>query len=329
MVDYRALDSICVVFLHGIGDFVLLTPSLRKMKALNPSLRITVALRKELGLRRLAEGLGLLEEVLEISLPRHPRFYVPWVFWTREYLPIRKKLREAAGGRRFGRTVTVYGQLVPTAAYKVLRPVKSRMHRIDAFASELGLSLTPQERNSPALRVPAQAAEEASLRLRQAAGAGKTVIGIQRNTLDRTRRIGLGAAQGFVDGLNRARPGLFFVVFADRASYRLEEEADGGHLLAPNLAYSLDLPGGSEDDALSLAAMVRACDYVLSVDSAVFNLACALGKSTLGVFNTYKVRPSQRALEREDILAIDGDPGAEELLDAFGRLTRARAAEAR
>lgn len=317
MPDYRTLGSICIVFLHGIGDLVMFTPSVRKIRAINPSLRIAVVLREELGLRALAENTGLFDEVLEISLKSHPRFYVPWTFWTSEYWAIRKKLDGALRGRDYDMVEIVYGQLVPTAVHKVLRPRRSRMHRVEALAAELGVPLTRQEKNSPVVRIPGAVKEEVSGMLLKQVPAGAVLIGIQRNTLDRTRFIDLGETRQFIDWLNRIREGLFFMIFADELSYRLEEETDRGHLSAPNLRYSFEVAGGP-GDALRLAALVDACDFVVGVDSAVFNIACALGKNTIGVFNTYKVRSGQRALEGDNIICIDSPhASAEDLLGKF------------
>lgn len=322
--DYKNLGSICFVFLHGIGDFVMFTPSLKKIKEINPSMKITVVLRKELGLRELAEHLGLVDEVLEISLKTTPRIYIPWVFWTYEYWVIRRKLKDVLRGRAFDRKKIFFTQVLPTFVYLLFRPGRVRMHRVERFSSMLGLSLAPRERNRTHLNVP----EHAALLARQALlphcdPASATVVGIQRNTFDRTRYISLKAIQGFMNRLNEAGGNFFFVIFADKNSYALEEKTDGGHLAAPNLVYSLDLMEGG--GALGLAALVDACRYIVSVDSAVFNIACALGKDTVGVFNTYKVRSSQRALDRENIVCIDGaDPDADELLESFNRLYAGR-----
>jgi ADP-heptose:LPS heptosyltransferase len=328
MTDYKGLDSACVVFLHGIGDFVMLTPSLRKIKALNPSIRLAVVVRKELGLREVAENLRFVDEVLELSLERHPRFYVPWVFWTREYWAIRRGLRGLLRGRGFGRVITVFGQLMPTIFYKLCCPRRLRRHRIDVFASELGLSLTREERNSPEISIPGEVRERVKAELSARADiGGKTLVGIQRNTLDRTRFIDIGAVQGFVDGLNASRGDLYFVAFADPASYALEESVDGKHLSAPNLIYSSELSGLG--GSLSLAALVDLCRYVVSVDSAAFNIAGALGKNAIGVFNTYKVRSAERALERNNIQCIDSPHAtAQDLLSKFALLEKMEKARA-
>jgi ADP-heptose:LPS heptosyltransferase len=323
MIDYRGLHSVCVVFLHGIGDFVMLTPSLRKIREMNPSIKLAVVVRKELGLRAMAENLGFVDEVLELSLEKHPRFYVPWVFWTREYWTIRKGLKELLEGRSFDRMINVFGQLMPTVFYRLCCPWLLRRHRIDRFASELGLSLTREERNSPEINIPGEVRDRVRAGLSARADIeGKTIVGIQRNTLDRTRLIGIDAVQEFIDRLNASRGDLFFVAFADGASYALEEAVDGKHLSAPNLIYSCELPGPG--DSLSLSALVDLCSYVVSVDSAAFNIAGALGKKTIGVFNTYKVRSGERALERESIQCID-KPGATagDLLDRFDLLAGA------
>jgi ADP-heptose:LPS heptosyltransferase len=322
--DYKNLGSICFVFLHGIGDFVMFTPSLKKIKEINPSIKITVVLRKELGLRELAEHLGSVDEVLEISLKTPPRIYIPWVFWTYEYWAIRRKLKDALRGRVFDRKKIFLTQVLPTFVYLLFRPGRVRMHRVERFSSMLGLSLAPGERNRTHLNIPERAARRAREALSPHCDpASATVVGIQRNTFDRTRYISLKAVQGFIDRLNGAGENLFFVIFADKNSYALEEKADGGHLAASNLVYSLDLMGGG--GALGLAALVDACRYIVSVDSAVFNIACALGKDTVGVFNTYKVRSSQRALARENIVCIDGfDPDADGLLEKFNCLYAGR-----
>jgi ADP-heptose:LPS heptosyltransferase len=322
MIDYRTMDSICVAFLHGIGDFIMLTPSLKKIRATNPSIKITVVLRKELGIRRLAEGLGFIDDVLELSLSKHPRFYVPWVFWSREYWVIRRGLKELLTGRDCGRTRIIYGQLMPTIVYRVFCPGRMRAHRIDRFASELGISLTRAERNNPEIGIPGDVRERVREKLSGYLDrGGTTIVGIQRNTLDRTRFIDIDEVQQFIDKLNASRENLFFVIFADEASYALEARVDGKHLRAPNLKYSFEIIGAG--DSLLLSALVDSCHYVVSVDSAAFNIASALGKKTVGVFNTYKVRSEERALDRDGIQCIDKpDTTAEDLIERFTLLSR-------
>lgn len=319
-VDYRSIESVCFVFLHGIGDFVMFTPALKKIKSINPGIKTTIVIRKELGLKALAEGQGYIDRVLELPLEKHPRFYVPWIFWTKEYWVIKKRLSALLEGRKFGRVRIIYNQLLPTFLYLALCPARARSHKIDALAREAGVLLTQREINTPVLRLPDDAVRQAARGLLARAPAGSFMIGIQRNTMDRTRAVSLAAVQGFINGLNRELGGrIFFVIFANDASFALEQEVDGGHLEAANLLYSFRLDGGR--DALSLAALVAGCDIVVSVDSSVFNLACALGKPVIGVFNNYKVRSSQRALESENILCMDSPrASAEELIKKFHAL---------
>lgn len=334
--SYASIGSICIVFLHGIGDFVMLLPSLKKIRDINPGIKITVVLRQQLGLKRLAEATGLVDDVLEMPLLTHPHFYLPWVFWTSEYWTIKKRLRELTAGRKFDAVSIIYTQLLPTVFYKVFMPGRIKMHKVDRLAMEMGLSLSRQERRSGALIVPKEEEEAARQGLYSLTGIppATKVIGIHRNTLDQGRRIELKEAQGFVDKLNAVidksetddkseKGGLFFLVFADAQSYRLEEQLDGGHLHAPNLRYSFEVSGreGEGGDSLALASQVAMCDAVVAVDSSVFNIAGALGKPTVGVFNTYKVHSTQRALEKDTIVCIDkADVRAEDLLSAFGKV---------
>ena len=315
-LDYRHVESVCFVFLHGIGDFVMFTPALKKIKAINPRIRTTVVLRKELGLGTLAESQDYIDCVLEMPLQRQPRFYVPWIFWTTDYWTIKKRLRKMLEDRKFDRVQIIYNQLLPTFMYLVLCPRRARAHRIDRLAREAGVILDDRELNSPVLHVPDDEARRAGRALKSLipapASAGTLLVGIQRNTMDRTRFIPFSAVQDFINGLNADTGGsklkIFFLVFANEASCALEQRTDGGHLEAANLLYSFRMEGGSDapgHDALGLSALVQNCDFILSVDSAVFNIACALGKPVIGVFNNYKVRGGQRALKRENILWID------------------------
>jgi ADP-heptose:LPS heptosyltransferase len=320
VVDYKNMDSLCLIFLQGIGDFVMLTPTLKKIKKINPSLRLAVVLRKELGLRGVAEDLGLLDEVYEISLDVHPRIYIPWIFWTYEYWLIRKKLKATLAETKFDRVKFIYTQLLPTVAYLVFCPRRIKRHKIEIFASELGITLDEDECSRTHLCVQEEILAEVRKKLSDVTGvAGMTIIGIQRNTLDRTRFIPISAVQDFVDRLNASYKNVYFVIFADHFSYSLEQEVDGRHLMAPNLKYSWEVIGTG--DARRLVSLVALCDCVVSVDSAVFNIAGALEKNTIGVFNTYKVRSDERALKRRNVLCIDKSAvTADDLIERFYRL---------
>ncbi len=299
----------------------MFTPVLKKIKTINPGIKTTVVLRKELGLKALAESQDYIDTVLELTLERHPRFYVPWIFWTKEYWMIRKRLFALLEGGRFDRVQIIYSQLFPTFLYLAFCPERARAHKISRLAEEAGVSLTASELNRPVLQIPGNERREGERVLRAHAPAGSILIGIQRNTMDRTRYIPMDSAQTFIDGLNRSygERKLFFIVFANEASYALEQQSEARHLEAPNLLYSFRMDGGR--DALKLAAMIENCDFILSVDSAVFNMACALGRPAIGVFNNYKVRGSQRALEGGNVVCIDSPRvSGEELLAKFRAL---------
>ena len=340
-MDYKSIESVCFVFLHGIGDFVMFTPALKKIKVINPDIKITVVLRKELGLRPLAENQGYIDRVLEMPLRKQPRFYVPWIFWTKEYWIIKKRLarllkdEKLLKGERFDRAQVIYHQVFPTFLYLLFCPKRARAHKIESLAREAGVILGARELDTPVLQIPDDEVRKAGRALRAlvptALASGTLLIGIQRNTMDRTRFIPLSAVQGFIDGLNAnggpknpksdKNPKFLFLVFADEAAFKLEQEVDGGHLEAANLFYSSRVEGGH--DALGLAALVQNCDFIVSVDSAVFNIASALGKPVLGVFNNYKVRSGQRALTGGNVLCIDSPrikTRAEDLLLKFHAL---------
>lgn len=317
MDDYKRIDSVCIVFLHGIGDFVMFTPTLEKIKKLNPSLQLAIVLRKELGLRGVAEDLGIIDEVYEISLNVHPRIYIPWIFWTYEYWLIRKKLKAALRKNTFDKVKFIYGQTLPTIVYLLFCPQRMKRHRIDVFAAEAGVTLNDKERNTTHLAIQEDILKETQKKLSDVVGiAGTTVIGIQRNTTDRTRFIPIKATQEFVEKLNASCRNIYFVIFADRSSFDLESEVDGGHIKATNLSYSWEITG--KGDVRHLVSLVALCDYVISVDSAVLNIAGALEKNTIGVFNTYKVRSDQRAVKKGNILSIDkSNVTADDLLKRF------------
>jgi ADP-heptose:LPS heptosyltransferase len=318
MNPYAGGDSLCIVFLHGIGDFVMFTPTLKKIKTLNPGLKLTLVLRKELALKRLAENLGVIDEVLELSLEKHPRFYVPWIFWTSEYWKIRKRLSHLMEKKKYSRIIIVYAQLMPTIFYLLFCPKKIRTHKIESLAGEAGIKLTEQEKNNTFVNIPEGVRSEIRNLLRESGAQGKTLIGIQRNTMDKTRAIPFKAVQELISALNQkfGTEKLFFLVFANEDSYGLEAKVDGGHLAFPNLKYSLHIKRNM--DSLELAGFVDTCDWVLSIDSAVFNLAGALGKKTIGIFPNYKVRSTERALRKPGIISIDKPKVTpDELMRAF------------
>jgi ADP-heptose:LPS heptosyltransferase len=306
----------------------MLTPTLKKIKEINPSLKLGIVLRKELGLRGLAENVGFIDDVYEISLKVHPRTYVPWLFWTYEYWMIRRKTKEVLKKtRKYARVKFIYTQLLPTITYIMFRSKTFKKHKIERFASELSIILDKNDRNKTYLNVPQEVLQEVRKRLFDHMGRiCAKVIGIQRNTMDKSKFIPLKETQSFIDRLNEKETDFFFIVFADLYSYRLEEEIDGRHLAASNLKYSWEIIG--DGDALSLAALVELCEYVVSIDSAVFNMAVALEKNTVGVFNTYKVRPYMVSLKKNNILCIDkSDVTAEDLITQLNRLSMRQAVE--
>lgn len=324
MTDYGSLRSVCFVFLQGIGDFVMFTPSLMKIKKINPGINVTVVLRKELGMLRLARELDFIDEVLELSLDTHPRIYVPWIFWTYEYWVIKKRLRQVLAGRVFDMVKVVLTQIFPTITYMLLAPSRIKRHKTVRFASEVGLTLTDEEMHAPRLRIPQDVNDEAARLLGSLCDIGNTaVVGIQRNTLDATKFISLKETQRFIDELNNRSRGSggepFFLVFADDRSYALEEEIDGGHLDAPNLRYTNRL--GRPVDVLMMSALLGLCTRVVAIDSACSNIAGALGVGSVVVFNTYKFRPEHFALRKDNILTIDKrDTSARDLVEKYDEL---------
>jgi len=304
MIDYKKMNSVCFVFLQGIGDFIMFTPALNKIKIINPSIKISIVLRKELGLKALAENTGLFESVHEIPLAKQPVFYIPWIFWLNDYWIIREELKRLFETFKPEYVKIIYTQLLPTIVYKVLCPGRIKKHKIDRFAAEAGAMLTEAEKNSPIIVIPRDISDAFGGEVDGLPGMSEAVlIGIHRNTADRTRFIDIDVVREFIDKLNAGKEKHYFIIFADRNSYDLEWNRDGKHLSAPNLKYSFELLG--DKDSLHMAALIKRCDFIISIDSSVFNIAGALGKNTIGIFNTYKVHSNQRRLNRSNMLCID------------------------
>lgn len=241
---YKPGERVLFVSWHGLGDNVMITPALRKLKEDNPDIFIGLTGLSRFGrvLEELLEGLPFIDAI-------HPVLPDAWTDFA-SYREGVEAIKEKAG------------QLVVQFGYDrmVLLPCEGKQelgHKVLRFAGEVGVCMEKKGDLMTELNVSAASKLRARGFLEKYARPWLVLHTKAGNT-----------AKSLPPDITRALLRRFSVYTV----FEFGESSVEGCIVLP------------ENDMLLSKAIISEADFVLAIDSVVMHIAGALGKETMAIF---------------------------------------------
>ncbi len=259
-------ERVLTVSWHGLGDQVMLTPSLRKFKAAHPQAEITLLGLKRFGrtLTELLSGLSFVDQVLPIL----PDAWNDFDDYPTGVGTVMRDAQAFADGNGFDRVV-----FLPTQ-----RKPGYRLHKIFRFAEELGVSFDSLEELQTELSVCPEARERAAAFVRD---YSKPLLVVHATAGNAPKTLPAKA----VAQLIAQYPGYTVFEFGRHSTSR-----------------SIRVP---EDDMEFSKALIERADMVIAIDSVVMHIAGAFRRPCLAVFTSTPVHQAVPLTYRVDVIGSD------------------------
>lgn len=300
-------NRILIVNHHGIGDNIMMTPSIRALKRSQPDVEIYLLVSGEYeAIKDLWSTNPYVANTFVSKIPFHPRFWNPVIFYLKDYPLIRKEAYKLAREVKASKVFIVRQQYFPEFLEKRI-PFLPK-HRVDRIAYELKVELKdyyydifPQEQHY----------KRAQLFLNKYHLEDEHLIGLHTmpsNAGPRTWK--LKHVKVLTEYLH-SEYGYKFIHFHSKKSYYLEKSLESTSLDS-RYVHSTYQENGEELDILTVAVLAKKCELVIAIDSAIAYIANAVNTPLILLCNPknpYKERiPKQGivfGIDKEDFLPDD------------------------
>lgn len=130
-------ERLLLVFLHGIGDSIMMTGCVRELHRAHPNSSIELLLLDN-GSSRVWEYNPHVDRVHISTLSENPRYWSPWVYWPFDHGKVHGEIeRVRAKSGPYSDIVELRIQNMPEVFYRIFRNYKQ--HKAQRMARELGL----------------------------------------------------------------------------------------------------------------------------------------------------------------------------------------------
>lgn len=270
----KNVKRILIVNHHGIGDNIMMTPSVRALKQVNPELRLFLLVSGEYkAIKDLWSTNPYIEKVFASELSFHPKFWNPFLFYFKEYPLIKREAVTISRKLNADKIIIVRQQYLPEFIEKKIFFLPR--HRIDRIAYELGVKLNDFHCD---IFYQQKHKEKAEAFLEGHRLKGCPLIGLHTMPSNAGPRTWpLIDVKPFTEHLHKEF-GFKFILFHDRKSYFLEKSLEEVQL-NDKYVFSTYEEDTKEMDILTTSALVENCDVVVAIDSAIAYIANAVGIS--------------------------------------------------
>lgn len=262
--------SILIVNHHGIGDNLMMTPSVRALKKNNPETDIRLLVTGEYrAIKDLWSTNMYVEEVISSQLKFHPHFWNPFVFYLKEYPLILNEAKAVAKDIKADKVVIVHQQYLPEFIEKRLPLPK---HRVERIAFELDAKLKDFYYD---IFLEDKHLKKAEFFLKKHNLGSCPLIALHTMPSNGGPRTWwLKEVKPFTEELHK-KYGFKFILFHDKKSFLLERTLETLRLDSAYVFYSYE-EGENEIDILTTAALLKKCRLAVTIDSAIAYLASAV-----------------------------------------------------
>lgn len=265
------IKSLLIVNHHGIGDNIMMTPSVRALKQANIDIKIYLLVTGEYeAIKDLWSTNIYIEDVFTSKFRFHPKFWNPIVFYLKDYPCIKKEAKKVARSIKADKVVILRQQYLPEFIEKKI-PFLPK-HRIDRIAYELGVKLNDFHYE---ILSQDEHVEKAEMFLKCCNLENVPIIGLHTMPSNAGPRTWwLKDVKPFIEELHE-KLGFKFILFHDKKSYNLEKERETLQL-NNSYVFSTYKAGEKELDILTTSALIKKCKAVVAIDSAIAYIASAV-----------------------------------------------------
>jgi ADP-heptose:LPS heptosyltransferase len=276
--------KLLIFMLHGVGDQIMSTPAIKALKDLRPDVQLVIATSEDRRLRDLWRLHPSVSEAIEV--PHHPRYYHPLYRLTEE-LPLERALREIARREKADEFIHVRLSRLPQIMHRALR----YPHKAVSFAREIGVE--PASYN-PEVHFGSEHDDAVDEFLRVSPSlSGRKLIAINRTTAQLYRYWPIEKFEALRDLLvaNGYAVILCYTPITRAGELAIDGRAvqtEGPHLGSTEELYRINA------SILTMAALFRRCEAVVTVDTGLLHIAAATQTPTVGIFTNappYLVAP--------------------------------------
>jgi len=255
--------KILIVNHHGIGDNLMMTPSVRALKKKHPEVDIYLLVTGEY---KAINDLWSTNPYITF----HPQFWNPVVFYLKDYPLIRKEADELAKELDADKVFIVRQQYLPEFIEKKI-PFLPK-YRIDRIAYELKVKLDDFHYD---VFLNDEHKNKAEIFLKRHNLLDVALVALHTmpsNAGPRTWR--LQDVKQFTEELHR-KFGFRFIIIHDKKSFQLQQSLET-LCLNDNYVVSTYEEGQKEMDILTTASLLKKCIVAVAIDSAIAYLASAV-----------------------------------------------------
>lgn len=276
------------------------TPAVRELSLTHT---VDVAVYDETLADKLWENLDFINKVYKISLPNHPRYWNPFLFWLRDYWVVKRRIDELAARTQYSKIIfsTIYS--LPHIAYILFPFLLRRYHKIDQIAFDLGIQKLVDRKT--VFHVPKSSVQEGEAFLsRHNIKQTDRIITIHALTTDQRRDLPLPSAMRLIERVAAQSTRLRFIILGTKGTYQEEWTRYQMHLQGDHVIYTY-----ADDwnlDLLTCGYLIQRSSVFVGIDSGPFHMAGALGVNTIAVFRSSMIKSDQRKAANDNIVCFDG-----------------------
>ena len=304
-LDPGSIERILVFAYHGLGNFIMYTPALKRLRERYPEARIDLQVGNNTGCEEVLAGAGLFDNIYNCPYKAGAKAWFKRVIeirrtryditinefhshsWLLAMVAVHSKAPFRVGH------VTSPGWLPHSSRFSFIFNMPVRMaedeHEIDRYmdlVAELGVSAVPLAEARPFIHLTdgdRRFAED--YMARAGLGPADTVIGIQPGTSAamRWKQWPIDRYRALIERMVSEMPTLRIILFGNPLEVKMSAE------LIRGLEARVTLAAG-QTSVKQVAALIERCRWLICNDSGLMHVAVAVGTPVVAIYGPTDIR---------------------------------------
>jgi len=286
-----------ILFMHGFGDNVMATPAVREISKTH---KVDILVYNKTLASNLWLNCDFIDNVYDIELARHPRYWNPLAFWCWDRWRVLSKVKSLFNLRDYEKVLFPSIYLFPHFVYVIFPKLLARYHKIDQIGYSLGVKKLATQKTEVYLSHANRKAAVDFVLLNQLSEFD-VIIGLHMTTVEKKRDLSPDFCRQIISRLEDELGAVAIVLFGSLDTKKQQEDRYGEHLAGESIFPTFDDRSGLS--IMESIALLEVCDLVIAIDSSILHSAMALNVPCLGVFRSYRIKPDQRMLSNEKCMS--------------------------